>query len=105
MNLGRAAMRNPTFATVVATRSYHVAATGAHRAHTWHNLNPLLGAFAGATGIKTGYTTAAGQCLLFEAKRGNVTLIGVVLDSAANISAITGGHRRRDVMLNWGFSR
>ena len=104
VNLGRAAMRNTTFASIVATRSYHVAATSAHRAHTWKNLNPLLGAFAGATGIKTGYTTAAGQCLLFEAKRGNTTLIGVVLDSAANISAITAATADAIVMLNWGFS-
>ena len=105
INLGRAAMKSKTLAAIVATRTYKVAATGAHRAHTWHNLNPLLGMYAGATGIKTGYTGAAGQCLLFEAKRGSTTLIGVVLDSSANISAITAASKDAAVMLNWGFSR
>ena len=105
VNLGRAAMRNQTFAAVVATRTYRVAAGSGHRAHTWHNLNPLLGAFAGATGIKTGYTAVAGQCLLFEAKRGSVTLIGVALDSSPDISAIMAATADATVMLNWGFSR
>ena len=105
VNLGRAAMRNTTFAAIVGTRSYHVAATSAHRAHTWRNLNPLLGMFSGATGIKTGYTSAAGQCLLFEAKRGSVTLIGVVLDSSADISDITAASKDAVTLLNWGFSR
>jgi serine-type D-Ala-D-Ala carboxypeptidase (penicillin-binding protein 5/6) len=105
VNLGRAAMRNQTFAAIVATRTYKVAAGGGHRAHTWHNLNPLLGMFPGAIGIKTGYTAAAGQCLLFEAKRGSVTLIGVVLDSSPDISAITAASVDATVMLNWGFSR
>jgi D-alanyl-D-alanine carboxypeptidase (penicillin-binding protein 5/6) len=105
VNLGRAAMRNKTFATIVGTHSYQVAATGAHRAHTWHNLNPLLGTFPGATGIKTGYTGAAGQCLLFEAKRGSVTLIGVVLDSSADISATLAATADSTAMLDWGFSR
>ncbi len=106
VNLGRAAMGNKTFAAIVATRAYQVAATGAHRAHTWHNLNPLLGAFPGATGIKTGYTGAAGQCLLFEAKRGSTTLIGVVLDSsAANSVALPAAAADAAAMLGWGFSR
>jgi serine-type D-Ala-D-Ala carboxypeptidase (penicillin-binding protein 5/6) len=105
VNLGRAAMRNKTFAAVVATRAYRVAATSAHRAHTWHNLNPLLARYPGAIGIKTGYTTAAGQCMLFAAKRGSTTLIGVVLDSAAPISATLASTADATVMLNWGFSR
>src|SRR5579863_2288800 len=93
VNLGRTAMRNQTFAAIVGTRTYRVAAGGGHRAHTWHNLNPLLSMFTGATGIKTGYTGAAGQCLLFEAKRGTTTLIGVVLDSSGDISDLTAASR------------
>jgi D-alanyl-D-alanine carboxypeptidase (penicillin-binding protein 5/6) len=105
VNLGRAAMRNATFAAIVATRAYGVAATSAHKAHTWHNLNPLLSKYPGAIGIKTGYTTAAGQCMLFEARRGSTTLIGVVLDSAAPQSATLATTADATAMLNWGFSR
>jgi D-alanyl-D-alanine carboxypeptidase (penicillin-binding protein 5/6) len=105
VNLGRAAMRNPTLAAIVATRTYQVAATSTHKAHTWHNLNPLLSKYPGAIGIKTGYTTAAGQCMLFEARRGSTTLIGVVLDSAAPQSATLATTADATAMLNWGFSR
>jgi D-alanyl-D-alanine carboxypeptidase (penicillin-binding protein 5/6) len=104
--LGRAAMRNKTFASVVATRAYTLPGGSAHRAHTWRNLNPLLGRFPGAAGIKTGYTSAAGQCLLFEAKRGSTTLIGVVLDSSpANAPSLAAAASDATAMLKWGFSR
>jgi D-alanyl-D-alanine carboxypeptidase (penicillin-binding protein 5/6) len=106
VNLGRAAMKNKTLAAIVATRHYQLAATSAHRAHSWHNLDPLLGTFPGAIGIKTGYTGAAGQCLLFEAKRGSTTLIGVVLDSSAvNSATLSAAAADATAMLDWGFSR
>ena len=60
----------------------------------------------GAIGIKTGYTGAAGQCLLFEAKRGSTTLIGVVLDSSgANSPSLAAAASDATAMLDWGFSR
>jgi D-alanyl-D-alanine carboxypeptidase (penicillin-binding protein 5/6) len=104
INLGRAAMRLEPFATIVATRQYTAAATGTHARHLWRNLNPLLGAFSGAAGIKTGYTAAAGQCLLFEAKRGTTTLIGVVLDSSpVNSASLTAAASDATALLDWGF--
>ncbi len=104
--LGLDAMRTKTFATIVATRSYRVAAGGGHLAHAWRNLNPLLGRVAGAIGIKTGFTGAAGQCLLFEARRGSRTLIGVVLDSSGvNSPTLAAAASDAVAMLNWGFSR
>jgi len=106
INLGRAAMSLPSFGTIVATRRYTAVATGTHPRHVWQNLNPLLGAFSGAAGIKTGYTAAAGQCLLFEAKRGGTTLIGVVLDSSPYDSAtLSAAASDATAMLDWGFAR
>ena len=103
--LGRDAMMNKTFATIVATGEYQVAATSAHLAHTWKNLDPLLGSFPGAIGIKTGFTSAAGQCLLFEARQGSKTLIGVVLDSSpVNSSSLAAAASDATEMLDWGFS-
>jgi serine-type D-Ala-D-Ala carboxypeptidase (penicillin-binding protein 5/6) len=103
--LGRAAMRNKTLAAIVATRQYRLSGGSAHRAHTWVNLDPLLGKVPGAIGIKPGYTSAAGQCLLFEAKRGSATLIGVVLDSSGvNSSTLAAAAADATAMLNWGFS-
>ena len=47
-----------------------------------YNHNPLLRqGYQGTTGIKTGYTDAAGQCLVATARRGPVKLGVVLLDS------------------------
>jgi D-alanyl-D-alanine carboxypeptidase (penicillin-binding protein 5/6) len=107
ISLGRDAMNLAVFRQVVATRSYHVAAGAGHRAHTWKNLNQLLTSYSGAIGIKTGFTAVAGECLLFEARRGNTTLIGAVLHSASTESVADQAAPVRDAtaMLNWGFSR
>jgi D-alanyl-D-alanine carboxypeptidase (penicillin-binding protein 5/6) len=107
LSLGRDALRLPTFRSIVGARTYRVAAAKDHYGHVWNNLNPLLGRYAGATGIKTGFTTAAGDCLLFAATRGGKELIGVVLDSSmANSTAgLDAAASDAAAMLNWGFSR
>jgi D-alanyl-D-alanine carboxypeptidase (penicillin-binding protein 5/6) len=99
--LGRAAMARAAFRTTVDRRTYHLAGRNGHHAYTWRNTNLLLGSYAGADGMKTGFTLAAGYCLLFEAHRGTSVLIGVVLHSTAT----TSGRRFTDArrMLNWGF--
>ncbi len=107
VSLGRDAMGLSAFRSITGTRTYRVAAGQGHRAHVWNNLNPLLGRYSGATGIKTGFTTAAGDCLLFAATRGGKELIGVVLDSSsANSTAgLDAAASDATAMLNWGFSR
>jgi len=104
IGLGRDAMKLPLLAKIVATRSYSVAAGSGHRAHTWKNGNLLLTRYPGAIGIKTGFTNAAGQCLLFEARRGTKTLIGVVLHSSSSITDPSAAVNDAIRMLNFGFS-
>jgi D-alanyl-D-alanine carboxypeptidase (penicillin-binding protein 5/6) len=70
----------------------------------WIQTNKLIGSYRGAIGIKTGSTDAAGNCLLFEARRGKLTLIGVILHASPTSnpgSAIVAARR----VLNLGFSR
>jgi serine-type D-Ala-D-Ala carboxypeptidase (penicillin-binding protein 5/6) len=67
----------------------------------WQNTNPLIGKYAGAIGIKTGDTRAAGNCLLFEATRGRLTLIGVTLGTLGDDISDTGPVATK--VLNWGF--
>ena len=43
--------------------------------------NRMLQLYRGANGVKTGYTQVAGRCLVSSAKRGEVQLVAVVLDS------------------------
>ena len=62
------------------------------------NNNFLLRAYHGANGVKTGYTSESGWCLVASATRHGRRLIAVVLDSP-NIYA----DAKR--LLNLGFSR
>jgi D-alanyl-D-alanine carboxypeptidase (penicillin-binding protein 5/6) len=105
VSLGRDAMRLPLFRDIVTTRTYRLARTSDHRAHVWTNLDPLLGHVAGATGIKTGFTAAAGDCLLFSAERGGRELIGVVLDSSSSSAGLGAAASDATTMLGWGFGR
>ena len=41
------------------------------------NKNHLIGAYPGANGVKTGWTTIAKHCLVASAKRDGVSLIAV----------------------------
>lgn len=105
VTLGRDAMRLAVFRRVVGTRTFRLAANREHRAYVWSNLNPLLGHFAGATGIKTGFTAVAGDCLLFAANRKGRELIGVVLDSSSSPSGLSAAASDATTMLDWGFGR
>jgi len=100
--LGRAAMRLATFRDIVGQRTYYLPATPQHHAYFWQNNNQLLGSYAGADGIKTGFTLGAGHSLLFEAERHGRTLIGVVLDSSVTNPTASFTAARR--LLNWGFA-
>ncbi|WP_282757447.1 D-alanyl-D-alanine carboxypeptidase family protein [Komagataeibacter saccharivorans] len=48
------------------------------------NHDPMLGAYPGADGLKTGYTDEAGHNLVTSAVRDNVRLIGVVMGAPSN---------------------
>src|SRR5215470_2048043 len=103
LTLGLAAMKSSVFRSIVARRFYQVRKSkGQHHAYWWGNTNALIGSYRGADGIKTGYTDAALHCLLFEAARHDVTLIGVVLGSPATGPEAAAQAAAR--LLNWGFS-
>ena len=101
LTLGLAAMRYPVFRSIVGQRFYHLPKGHGHHQYWWDNTDGLIGSYAGAMGIKTGYTDVAKHCLLFEAVRNGRTLIGVVLDSPATGPAA--GAQDAEKMLNWGF--
>ena len=72
------AMENEQFRQIVSTE-YYRAETG-EIARTFKNKNRILWEYAGGTGVKTGYTKAAGRCLVFSAEQDGMELIGVVLN-------------------------
>ena len=72
------AYKNSDFRRIVSTRSVTVG-EGESRRH-FVNKNKLLGTFEGANGVKTGYTTKSGRCLVGGAYRDGMQLIAVVFD-------------------------
>jgi D-alanyl-D-alanine carboxypeptidase len=79
--LGRYALRDPRFREIVRMRRAEVSWAAPTNAKVYVNKNRLLRLYPGAIGIKTGWTTLAGPCLVAAAKRRGNTLIAVVLDS------------------------
>lgn len=94
--IARAAMKNDKFRELVTTYKFIIPATNMQETRYLYNTNRLLydeltkvnangvirpAKYEGVTGIKTGYTSHAGGCLVAGAKRGNTELISVVLKS------------------------
>lgn len=73
--LARACLQNEVVAQIVATRS--VTLDG----RSFTNHNKLLWLYEGCTGMKTGYTQAAGRTLVSSAQRAGQTLIAVTLNA------------------------
>jgi D-alanyl-D-alanine carboxypeptidase len=77
--IARAVLREPRLASIVRRREARLRfpIKGGHL--YLYNNNPLLRqGYPGTTGVKTGYTDAAGRCLVATARRGPIKL-GVVL--------------------------
>ena len=64
------------------------------------NTNKLVRFYDGTTGLKTGYTSAAGHCLSASAERNGMELIAVVLHCASS----TDRFESAKALLNYGFS-
>ena len=95
--LARYAMAIPRFREVTRRHVAHVKWSKPTYAKTYLNKNQLIGTYRGADGVKTGWTTIAGHCLVASARRGGARLIAVVLHSPDPY-----GDARR--LLNFGFA-
>ena len=72
--------KNDTFRKIVSTKERRVPLTKQPFFRELENENMLLWIYPGANGVKTGYTDAAGRCVVTAAERDGVQLIAVVLD-------------------------
>jgi D-alanyl-D-alanine carboxypeptidase len=73
----REAMRIPLFAEVVRTKFHRIPSPTGMR--VIQNRNVLLWLYPGAIGVKTGFTSAAGYCLVSAAERNGRRLVSVIL--------------------------
>ncbi len=105
--LTRYALQSPTFAMLVRSRQVTITLRSPSRKRKGRPVvvnrvvrshNRLLAAFEGADGVKTGFTSEAGRCLVASAQRGDRRLIAVLLNDP----------RRWDdaaSLLEYGFTR
>lgn len=79
--LARNALEVPELAAIAAKPNYEFVG-GDGKPHTLRNHNKMIGTFPGATGLKTGYTRAAGHTLIASAEREGRRLVAVVIGAA-----------------------
>lgn len=76
--ISAAALQNPDFREIVSTQ-YHTIQTDRRNIYV-KNKNTMLWDYEGCVGVKTGYTSKAGRCLIFAAERDGMLLVGCVLN-------------------------
>ncbi|MGN1317787.1 MAG: D-alanyl-D-alanine carboxypeptidase family protein [Lachnospirales bacterium] len=75
--IGAYALRNKEFVRISNTKSVHFKSN--KKVYDITNKNQFLNSYNGAIGIKTGFTGKAGHCFAGAVKRGDITLVSVVL--------------------------
>ena len=78
--IAREALKNDVFREIAGTRTYQAEREGVDSYKYFYNKNKTVFQYEGATGVKIGYTEAAGRCLVASAKRNGTELIAVVLN-------------------------
>lgn len=68
------AYKNTDFREIVSSKKYNL------QGQYIYNKNKLLGSYEGADGVKTGYTTKSGRCLVSSSTRNGMRVICVVLN-------------------------
>ena len=79
--LGAYAMENECFANIVSKKSMKVEFISPNKTVNFKNHNKLLRLYEGCIGIKTGFTKAAGRCLVSCAQKNGIRLIIVTLNA------------------------
>jgi D-alanyl-D-alanine carboxypeptidase (penicillin-binding protein 5/6) len=105
--LTRAAFESPLFASIVRTK-FHRIPSPSGTPRMIQNRNVLLWLYPGALGVKTGFTTPAGFCVVAAATRDGLRLMAVILgepgepfsDAAAVLDYGFGSFERRELVAS-----
>lgn len=73
------AMRDPRFTAIVNIIDEQITTADKQRVFALTNRNALIGRYPGAIGVKSGYTPAAGKCLIAWAERGKTRALVILL--------------------------
>jgi D-alanyl-D-alanine carboxypeptidase (penicillin-binding protein 5/6) len=97
----REVYQQPLFERIVKTKFHDVPSPSGPPRHI-QNRNILLWLYPGAIGVKTGFTTPAGHCLIAAAERDGVRLLVVALGSGGDDAG--GVFNDGAALLNYGYS-
>ncbi len=96
------AYQNPTFRKIVSTKEQEIHwETPENQVYDFGSTNRLLWNYDDVTGIKTGYTEAAGGCLVASAERNGINLIAIVLRTVDSRTRFVEGR----ALLDYGFKQ
>ena len=106
--IARAAMKNETFRSIVEIAHVKIPPTNLTEEERYYiNTNGLVSTmrysqyyYPGATGIKTGYTDEAGNCLVASAEKNGIELITVLFHG----EGVENSHKDTARLLDYGFS-
>lgn len=79
--LSEAAMQDPVFRELVREEREMITPISGRRTYLLHNTNRLLGRIPGVEGVKTGFTSKAGRCLIAKVSQNGSDLLLVILNS------------------------
>jgi len=91
------ALSNRIIKKIVAIPEITVSDSSYSKWYRLENINELLGESSGVSGIKTGWTEEAGECLVAAAQRNGRKILTVVLGSEDRFS-------ETEALLNWAYS-
>lgn len=110
--MGRYAMQNETFRKIATTVRYTLPVTNKYDKadRIFLTTNKLVNSKSGqyyeyTTGIKTGYTVAAGNCIVASAKKDDLELICVILGASGDANANISTNKFTDciTLFDYGF--
>ncbi len=103
------ALRNSTFRQIVSSKNYEIKERENCPYRYFVNKNKLLNTLEGAIGVKTGYTSKAGRCLVSAINDGEKDIICVVLncrpmfeDSAELLQRAKKEYIKQEVLKDYG---
>ena len=99
--IGAYAIKNSEFIRISNTKN--ISFSSNKKSYSIVNKNQLLNSYNGAIGIKTGFTGKAGHCFVGAAKRGDITLVSVVLASGWGTAGKARKWSDTVKILNYGF--
>lgn len=104
-------LKNPTLVEICSTSKLIFPATNLHDETTFYSTNHLISTYKddryfyeGATGMKTGWTGAAGMCLVATAERNDLNIMTVVLGAPKREDGSQGSFTETTKLLDYCFN-